>query len=337
MKQLFEPIIDAHLPMAEPIAAWSRLLHELNQRYKREFDRAECLQAELTDIKASRAYPLFAWLRRCFSLLKKGQKPITNDNPTINLSQFQSLNEPLELQPLAGLVSIVIPFRDQWPLLHCCLISLRQIHYPRLEIILIDNGSRAEQTLQGLQVLANEPNIRIIRVDEPFNFARLCNRGAAIANGQTLLFLNNDVLVIEPQCLQSLLEPTTDQTVGVVGGMLLYPNQTVQHAGLLQDDKAHWFHPFRYRRFPNEMQDVLKHAYWRVPAVTGACLGIRRDRFAQLGGFDERWPTDFNDVDLCQRATQQNWKVLLSTQSIWVHYESFSRGYRKESQTWQPG
>ncbi len=315
----------------------ARLLHLLNQRYREEFDRAERLEDELNDLQRSRLFPIFAALRRWTAWLRRWHRGKTNIPNQIGAVQpYRPADIPCTIKPLTGKISIIIPFRDQWPLLQTCLQSLNGDRYADREVILVDNGSMESETLNGLSRIVDGDTINHVRIDEPFNFARLCNRGAALARGDILLFLNNDVIHLQPDGLERLAACIQEDVVGIAGALLLYPDQTIQHAGLMVDGAGRWHHPHRGQPFPYGVPELLACARWSVPAVTGACLAMRRDRFASLGGFDERWPTDYNDVDLCQRAIQKGWQVILSTSSIWLHFESLSRGYRKEATAWQP-
>ncbi|MCS7003176.1 MAG: glycosyltransferase family 2 protein [Dehalococcoidia bacterium] len=228
---------------------------------------------------------------------------------------------PFEVPPTAK-VSILIPFKDQLALLRNCLRSLRRGSYRRLEIVLLDNGSTAPEMARYLRRVQQRRGFRVVRCPGPFNFAHICNRGAAAARGDYLLFLNNDVEVQSPDWLERMLAVAADPRIGVVGAALLYPDGTVQHAGIEPNDDGEWEHVDR-----GVPVELLKGDIRAVSAVTGACLLMRRDRFLELGGFDERFPVAYNDVDLCCRARRRGWLVALVPQARLVHFESLSRGY----------
>ena len=122
--------------------------------------------------------------------------------------------------------------------------------------------------------------------------------------------------------LERLLTLAADPRVGVVGATLLYPDGTVQHAGLFPRADGKWVHPGRGGPQSGEMQQVRA-----VPAVTAACLLVRRGLFESLGGFDEALPVTLNDVDLCGRVRERGLLVLVSPHARLLHYESLSRGY----------
>ena len=135
----------------------------------------------------------------------------------------------------------------------------------------------------------------------PFNFSRLCNAGAAAANGDHLLFLNNDTEVLTRDWLERLLALAANPAVGAVGATLLYPDHTIQHAGILPRSDGMWVHPYRGRPADDSGDGGELRNARSVPAITAACMMIRRDLFDNIGGFDEQFPVTLNDVDLCRR------------------------------------
>jgi GT2 family glycosyltransferase len=296
------------------------LIHWLNQRYKQAWDRAERLQAALDDIHRSRAWKLLCWLRRLRSCLR-GQTPL------LPAADFAA--RPIEDLPAAatGRVSILIPFRDRPGLLRALLTSLRGSSYRRFDIVLLDNGSTWPRTRRLLARLSGRRGIQVLSCPGPFHFARLCNRGAAHATGDFLLFLNNDMEVLSHDWLKQLLCVAAHPRVGIVGGTLLYPDGTLQHAGIFPCGTGQWVHA--YRGYPGDYpgdRGELLHVR-QVPAVTAACLLIRRDLFASLGGFSEEFPVTGNDVDLCVRARQRGLVVAVTPHARLLHFESLSRGY----------
>jgi GT2 family glycosyltransferase len=328
----------------------AQLIHQLNQRYRQEFDRAEHLQAELADIKSSRLWPWFSALRRLKGRIRRAigsvspgsprhprtgpgvtsragpiPRPMPGDELPSNFPAFQ----PQAGDPLTpAQVSIIIPFRNQYELLVRCLAPLERT-VPAAELVLVDNGTDEHRTRQFLDTLRRHEHIQIIERPGPFNFSLLCNQGAAAARRTVLLFLNNDVIATAPGWLESMLEVAADSRVGVVGATLLYPNRTLQHAGVFASGPGSaWEH--RYRHLPENHpgdQGELRRIR-AVPAVTAACLLIRREVFDLLDGFDLNYPVDFNDVDLCLRARQAGYCVAITPFARLWHYESLSRGYQ---------
>lgn len=297
------------------------LIHTLNQRYHQQWQRAEALQAELDDIRHSRIWRILDWLRQ----MKHWFIPsttATNDDVDMPTSGVCELDTPP-----TSTVSLIIPFRDRLELLRGLLRSLSNTDYKRYEIILVDNGSQCRKTLAYLQRLKKKKRIRIIRSPGSFHFAKLCNLGANVAKGDFFLFLNNDMKVIESHWLQHLLQLGERDDVGVVGATLLYPDGTVQHAGIYPRlDSTNWEHRFRGLFVDNPDNSELQFSR-EVPAVTGACLLIRRTLFRKMNGFSLKFPVTGNDVDLCLRVRQADLRVVLSAHAKLMHFESLSRGY----------
>lgn len=226
-------------------------------------------------------------------------------------------------------VTILIPLRDQMEMTAACVAALRRrtrdVDY---EIILLDNGSTAPETAQFLAEQANLPQTRVIRIAEKFNYSRINNMGAALARHEHLLFLNNDVLVEQPDWLRRMLdELLVDETVGAVGAKLLYPGGAVQHAGVVLGVGGVADHAFR--GLGGAAPGYMGHALLagQVAAVTGACMLVRSSAFKAMGGFDEVDLTvAFNDVDLCIKLSQAGWKIIFTPDVVAEHRESFSRG-----------
>jgi len=317
------------------------LIHWLNQRYKAEWDRAEGLQAELDHIKASRSWRILNWWRRLIPWRRAEVGCAGHTLDSVHSTACEILNDHF-VAP-AGTVSVLIPFKDRLELLRHCLRSLRRSTYRPREIILIDNGSTSPRMRRYLarlqsrgadipvcQARTNACPTRVISCLGPFNFSRLCNPGARHATGDYLLFLNNDVEVLTPDWLQRMLELAGHTAIGIVGATLLYPDGTLQHAGIFPRSDGQWLHA--HRGLPQscvgDSGELLKAR--AIPAVTGACLMIRRDLFTDLGGFAEEYPVTFNDVDLCCRVRQRGLKVAITPHARLWHFESLSRGYAVE-------
>ena len=305
------------------------IIHQLNQRYRAEFDRAEALAAKLHDIEHSRWWPWFQRMRRLSSWVS-GATPSTD--PSIPVPLPTSIFVPrLDHAWSSADVSIIIPFRDQWQLLERCVASLHRTA-PRAELILVDNGSIDQKTKNLLHRCRVNYQAQIVNLDEPFNFARLCNAGAALSHRPLLLFLNNDVMATQPCWLDALLEVAGDDRVGITGATLLYPDRTIQHVGLAPTgpDGA-WEHPYRHESESHSGIEGELRRIRTVPAVTGACLLLRRKLFEKVGGFDPRHAVTMNDVDLCNRVQQLGKLVAITPFARLVHFESLSRGYSHEA------
>jgi GT2 family glycosyltransferase len=221
-------------------------------------------------------------------------------------------------------VSIIVPFRDRPELVRNCLRSLRWSTFRNFEVVLVDNGSTQPRTERLITRLTSKSDVRLVRCPGPFNFSLLCNAGAADASGDHLVFLNNDTEVLSRSWLERMLALAADPDVGAVGATLLYPDHTIQHAGLLPRSDGMWIHA--HRGEPADTAGELRGVRI-VPAVTAACMMIRRTLFGELGGFDERLPLTLNDVDLCRRVRERGKLVLVAPRARLIHYEGLSRGY----------
>ena len=225
----------------------------------------------------------------------------------------------------APLVSIIIPSRDRLSLLRRCLQSIEErTAYRHYEILIIDNDSREPQTLAYLASLSHQ----VIRDGEPFNFARLNNRAAAVARGEHLLFLNNDIEVIAPEWLDALLEHSQRREVGAVGAQLLYADGTIQHAGVVLGVRGVAGHAHKYLPAKSQGYFAFPHLIRNYSAVTAACLMLRRTVYDEVGGLDERLAVTFNDVDLCLRLRARGYLVVYTPYARLYHHESRSRWYQ---------
>lgn len=222
-------------------------------------------------------------------------------------------------------VSVIVPTRDRADLLDGCLESLfARTDYPDLEVVVVDNGSVSPAALESFERWSARAGVRVLRRDEPFNFARLCNAGVAAAAGEVLALLNDDVVVIEPGWLKALVGEAARPEIGAVGALLLYPDRTVQHAGLALGLHGHAGHPWRGLPADACPEPRVRLAGGRS-AVTGACLAVRRDAWVAVGGMDETFAVTFNDVDLCLRLASRGWRTLYQPAARLIHLESQTR------------
>jgi GT2 family glycosyltransferase len=224
-----------------------------------------------------------------------------------------------------GRVSIIIPTRDQVDYLRRCIASIEEkTNYRDYEILIVDNDSQKENTLEYLK----NSQHRVIKCDEPFNFSLLNNLAAQGADGDYLLLLNNDTEVISSEWLSAMIEHAQRPEVGAVGAKLLFPDGRIQHAGIVLGVGGVASHAHRnvdgfsgtgYLNYANVIRNYN--------AVTGACLMVRRDLFLEVGGFDEQLlPVSFNDVDLCLRLRQKGYLIVYTPYALLYHQESASRG-----------
>lgn len=226
-------------------------------------------------------------------------------------------------------VSILIPFRNHVELTRQCVQAIRaNTDRMDIEIILLDNWSQGAATEAFCTEQGNQPDTKVLRISEPFNYSLINNRGVAAARHPFLLFMNNDVFVNDPKWLRTLLnEALADPQVGAVGAKLLYPNGTVQHAGVVLGVGGVADHAFR--GLPGSAPGYIAHAIAarEVAAVTAACMLVRRSAFEAAGGFDEiEFGVAFNDVDLCIKIREKGYRIIFSPDVVCEHRESMSRG-----------
>ncbi len=233
------------------------------------------------------------------------------------------------------LISVLVPTRDGVAVLRRCIDGLlTRTDWRPLELIVIDNGSRDQETLRFLDELpararAVNPGVsaRVLRDDRPFNFSALNNRAAREASGLLLALLNDDLEILDPSWLSEMAGHALRPEIGAVGARLLYPDGRVQHAGVATGVLGLAGHLLRGRA----RDDFGPHGWAQVlrgsSVVTAACMVLRRELFLDAGGFDEReLPVAFNDVDLCLRLSRRGLRNLYVPTAELIHHESWSRG-----------
>jgi GT2 family glycosyltransferase len=239
--------------------------------------------------------------------------------------------------------SIIIPVWNQWEYTNNCINALLKTVSPEsTEIIVVDNGS-SDKTIQELQKFSAKFNyFKIIRNQQNLGFAKACNQGGHSASGEYLIFLNNDT-VPNQRWLENLIEAVKiDPAIGGAGSLLLYPNGTIQHAGMgllhhqmiATDSKIMGPLSLPYHLWKGEQPAAtIKHGYQIVPALTGACLLIPKKYFIEIGGFDENFKNGFEDIDLCFRLRSKGLKMLFCPFSVLTHFESVTPNrYEREKQ-----
>jgi O-antigen biosynthesis protein len=217
--------------------------------------------------------------------------------------------------------SIIIPFRDKVSLLDACLKSILNKTKGDYEIILVDNNSREKGTQKYLDALSEKSLARVINYKNVFNFSAMNNLAAETAEGEYLLFLNNDTEVISQDWIGEMIKHITKPMVGAVGAKLLYPDGTIQHAGVILGENI------ATHQFIGVKDESLSHNFTReVDAVTGACLMTKKSLFSKLGGFDEKnLSVAYNDIDYCLRLKKEGFVTLWTPFSKLYHHESATR------------
>ncbi|NJO55311.1 MAG: glycosyltransferase, partial [Rhodospirillales bacterium] len=200
--------------------------------------------------------------------------------------------------------------------------------YDRLELIIVNNKSTKQDTFALFCELKKDTRVKILEYPLPFNFSAINNTAARHAKGDVLLFLNNDIEVIEAGWLQEMVSEVMRANVGAVGAKLLYPDGRIQHAGVVLGLKGVAGHAFHLLN--NDDNGYFGHAVLKrnVSAVTGACLAMRRSVFEEVGGFEEKHlRVAFNDVDLCLNVLSRGYEIIWTPFATLIHHESASRGY----------
>ncbi len=224
-------------------------------------------------------------------------------------------------------VEIVIPSRDRSTLLGSCIDGLRhRTDYPALNVTVVDNGTTEHAALRLLKKLELSAGFKVLRSPGPFNFAALCNLGAAATTAAVLVFLNNDIEIDGSDWLKRLVTRAIQPSVGVVGAKLLYPDGRLQHAGVVLGMGEMATHAYRQERDQRGYLDRLAFAH-EVSAVTGAVMAVAHSKFDAVGGFDAAsFPVLYNDTDLCLRLAAHGWRTVLEPRASLLHRESASRG-----------
>nr|WP_248322337.1 glycosyltransferase family 2 protein [Caballeronia sp. Sq4a] len=227
----------------------------------------------------------------------------------------------------APLVSIVIPTRDGVDLLRQCIQSIfAKSSYPNFEIIVVDNGSVKPETLDYFETLQARPAVRVVRDNRPFNFSALNNAAVALAQGEFVCLLNNDIEVITPDWLEEMVSIAAQPGNGAVGACLWYPNDTLQHGGVvlgLGGVAGHMHYKMRRGLFGYFGRAV---ATQNLSVVTAACLVIRKSVYEEVGGLDEDFAVAFNDVDFCIRVREAGYRNVWTPHAELYHHESATRG-----------
>ena len=226
-------------------------------------------------------------------------------------------------------VAIIIPFKDHIDITRLCVERILAVtEGVEYEILLVDNWSESAEAQEFCAAIANDPRVRVLRVEEPFNYSRLNNLAVAETTAPFLLFLNNDVIVAQADWLRVLAdEARADARVGAVGAKLLYPNGSVQHAGVVLGVGGIADHI--HRGLPGAAPGYVARAICaqELSAVTAACVLVRAEAFRAIGGFDAaELPVAFNDVDLCLKLRREGWHVVWTPDVVAEHRESLSRG-----------
>jgi GT2 family glycosyltransferase len=233
-------------------------------------------------------------------------------------------------QPTANpLISIIIPTRNMGGILEKCISSIfTKTNYIHFEVIIVDNGSNEQETFDVFNKwLKQEPKRFFVeRMDIPFNYSKLNNQAVEVARGDLILLLNNDVEVISPDWLGEMAGQAIRPEIGAVGACLLYPDNTIQHAGIILGiggiaGHSHKYYAEDHPGYFSRLKIIVNYS-----AVTAACLMVRRELYLKVGGLSTELSVAFNDVDFCLKLRSEGYYNIWLPQVRLYHHESKSRG-----------
>ena len=238
---------------------------------------------------------------------------------------FYQVKYRVEGQPL---ISVIIPNKDERETLKSCLDSIwEKTTYPNYEIIIVENNSTQPETFEYYRSIDGKKGVRVVYWKEGFNYSALNNFGFSHARGDYILCLNNDVTVITPDWLERMLGQCQRKQVGIVGVKLYYPDDTIQHAGVIIGIGG--VAGAMFVGMPRQRSGYLRKAILQqdLSAVTAACMMVDRRAWEDVGGFNTDLAVAFNDIDFCLKARDRGYLVVYEPNVELYHYESKSRGY----------
>ena len=279
-------------------------------------------ETSTADNPMSKQYAYEAGARAISENLERSDTPGTVESlPDFG---FYRVRYPVQGSPL---ISVIIPNKDHADMLKKCVESVFANDYQNVEIIIVENNSTERETFAYYRELSRDPRVRLFRWKHGFNYSAINNYGVRYAKGEYLLFLNNDVRGdISSDWLTEMLGVCQRKDVGAVGARLYYPNNRIQHAGIvigiggvagamfvdLPKGRGGYMHKAAI------MQDLS--------AVTAACMLVKREAFEKAGGFTKELAVAFNDVDLCLKIGKSGYRIVYDPFAELYHDESRTRG-----------
>lgn len=225
------------------------------------------------------------------------------------------------------LVSIIIPNKDEMETLKKCITSIQaKSTYRNFEIIIVENNSKTAEIFDYYKEIDGRNGVHVVYWDREFNYSAINNFGASYAKGEYLICLNNDMEIISPDWIEELLGHCQRAGTGIVGARLYYPDDTIQHAGIIIGIGGIAGSVFVGQKRTHTGYMHREALQQDLSAVTAACMMVRRTLFEQLGGFTEQLAVAFNDVDFCLRARELGYLVVYDPYVELYHYESKTRG-----------
>lgn len=230
------------------------------------------------------------------------------------------------------LVSVIIPNKDHITELDLCLSSMyEKSTYRNFEVIVVENNSTDHATFDYYKTASEKyERLKVVRWEHEFNYSKINNFGFGYAEGEYVILLNNDIEIITPEWIEEMLMLAQREDVGTVGMMLYYPDQTIQHAGVIIGigdvaGHSHKYFPRGDNGYFSRLTVVQDYS-----AVTAAALMIPSSVYREVGGLEESFAVAFNDVDLCMKVRERGYHILWTPYAEAYHYESKSRGYEDD-------
>lgn len=279
-------------------------------------------QASTADNPASKLYAYEAGMRAVKENLERN-----GDEADVTQSKDYGFYKVIYKVKEKSLVSIIIPNKDNRDILKKCIDSvLQKSTYDNYEIIVVENNSTEKETFEYYKEIEKDDRIRVIKWEQGFNFSAINNFAVKHANGEYIIFLNNDIEVKTPSWIEGMLGNAQRSDVGIVGCRLIYPDNTIQHAGVVIGIGGIAANIFT--NLPAARSGYMHRASTQVDysAVTAACMMISKSLFERIGGFEEKLTVAFNDIDLCLRVREENYLVVYDAYVEMIHYESKTRG-----------
>ena len=273
---------------------------------------------------SNKNYALDAGKKALLDYFKKNNiKALVRENLETNRYDIEYI---LDKEPK---ISIIIPTKDKSDVLDTCLKSIyEKTNYKNYEIIVIDNNSEEDSTFELLKKYENEhKNFKSYRYECPFNYSYLNNEGVKKATGEYIVLLNNDTEVITPDWLKLMVGYASQKHVGCVGAKLLYPNRTIQHAGVIIGLGGIGTHAYVTVKEDEVGYFARLKSVYDWSCVTAACLMISKEKFELVNGLEEKLTVAYNDVDFNLKMLEEGLYNVVLPQVKLFHYESLSRGY----------
>lgn len=257
-------------------------------------------------------------------LQRVGLRATVSSHPVISFWHKVKFNLPASTS-----IEIIIPTRDRIDLMRMCINSIiNKTTFKNYHITIVDNGSVEKETLEQFSKWEKtNKKISILRDDSPFNYSRLNNQAAYKTKADLVCLLNNDIEIISPDWLEEMAGHAMRKDIGCVGARLWYPNDTLQHGGVILGIGGIAGHSHKY--WPKGDAGYMGRAVCTqaLSAVTAACLMVKRSIYEEVGGLDEKIKVAFNDVDFCLRVRKAGYRNMWTPFAEMYHHESASRGH----------